>query len=266
MPRGISEFDTTFIQSRVDFDAQSYIQRVERASNGAMHPVAKLAINQFVVETKRFDLWSKINTCCILMGARTVTGALIPLKGTAPSGQGTLSTLYAINNQPGIYFNANTANYIITNRNVNADAQNDHHVAVIVGGMDNNAYIGGDNSTTAGSKFIGASAGSLTWRSTPSTSVSVTSGVTGTTPQFLGLSRSNSANFDVYRNGALANLVSTSGAQDANPFYVGANNNNSARTSPTAAQISFYSLGAALDLVSYAHICEDLYAMIAGIK
>lgn len=266
MPRGISEFDTAFIQDRVDSDAQSYIDRVERASNGAMHPVAKLAINQFVVEAKRFDLWDKIDTCCILMGARTVTGALIPLKGTAPTGQGTLSSLYAINNQPGIDFDANTSNYINTNRKVNADPANNHHVAVIVGGMDNNAYIGADNGSTAGSKFIGAAGDSLTWRSIPSTSTSVTSGVIETTPQFLGFSRSNSADFDVYRNGALANLTSPSGGQDSQNFYVGVNNNSNSRSSPTSAQISFYSLGAALDLVSYAHICEDLYAMIAGIK
>ena len=266
MPRGISEFDTAFIQGRVDLDALNYIREVERVSKGEMHPVAKLAINQFVIEAKRFDLWDSINTCCILMGARTVAGALIPLKGTDPIGGGTLSSLYAINNQPGIDFDGDTANYIDTGIKVNADASNDHHMALIVGGMDNNAYMGADNGSNPGSKFIGGVSGNLTWRSIPSLSTSITSGVTEQRPQFLGLSRSSSANVDIYRNGQFVNVASTSGGQDSQNIHVGVNNSSGIRGSATEAQISFYSLGASLDLVSYAHICEDLYAMIAGIK
>jgi len=68
-----------------DTDAQSYITAVETADGQALEVGVKDAINAFVVGCKSDGIWSAIKASCILAGARTLAGALVPLAGTAPT-------------------------------------------------------------------------------------------------------------------------------------------------------------------------------------
>jgi hypothetical protein len=73
------------LRRNFDTDAQAYITAVETADGAALEAGVKTAINNFVVGCKADGIWSAIKASCILAGARTLTGALIPLAGTAPT-------------------------------------------------------------------------------------------------------------------------------------------------------------------------------------
>ena len=68
-----------------DPDAQSYITAVEAADGQALEVGVRDAINAFVVGCKSDGIWAAIKAACIMAGARTLAGALVPLVGTAPT-------------------------------------------------------------------------------------------------------------------------------------------------------------------------------------
>ncbi len=68
-----------------DTDAQAYITAVEAADGQALETGVRDAINAFVVGCKADGIWTAIKASCILAGARTLSGALVPLVGTAPT-------------------------------------------------------------------------------------------------------------------------------------------------------------------------------------
>lgn len=68
-----------------DPDALRYIAAVQSADGQSLEAGVKTAIEAFVVGCKADGVWSSIKASCILMGARTLSGALVPLAGTAPT-------------------------------------------------------------------------------------------------------------------------------------------------------------------------------------
>jgi hypothetical protein len=68
-----------------DKDAADYINRVEIADGQRLEETTRKAFNSFVVGCKADNTWDAIKASCILAGARTLAGALIPLKGIAPT-------------------------------------------------------------------------------------------------------------------------------------------------------------------------------------
>ena len=68
-----------------DQDALTYLAAVEAADGQALESGVRLAVNAFVKGCKADGIWPAINASCILAGARTLTGALVPLAGAAPT-------------------------------------------------------------------------------------------------------------------------------------------------------------------------------------
>jgi len=66
-------------------EAVSYVAAVEAADGQELEFGVARAINDFVVGCKQDKIWDAIKACCILAGARTTNGALVPLVGTAPT-------------------------------------------------------------------------------------------------------------------------------------------------------------------------------------
>ena len=77
-----------------DTDAQAYITAVEAADGQSLEAAVKDAINAFVVGCKSDGIWSAITGACILAGARTLAGALVPLKGNTPTNEGFIGADY----------------------------------------------------------------------------------------------------------------------------------------------------------------------------
>lgn len=90
----------------IDIDADNYIKRVEAADQQGLELECKLAINNFVLGLKQDGLWNSIQHMCIISGARTLSGALIPLKGTAPTSTRFISSDY--NRRTGLKSNGNS--------------------------------------------------------------------------------------------------------------------------------------------------------------
>jgi hypothetical protein len=103
-----------------DADASAYILAVEAADEiaspgiGALEPATRSAINKFVVGCKADGIWTAIKASCILSGARTLAGALVPLAGTAPTNFNFVSGDY--NRKTGLGDASNTTKYLNSNR------------------------------------------------------------------------------------------------------------------------------------------------------
>jgi hypothetical protein len=225
-----------------DADAQAYLRAVETADNqGPLEQGVQQAVNQFVIGCKADGIWTAIKASCILAGARTLTGALIPLVGTAPTNFNFVSGDY--NRKTGLVGDGSTK-YLNSNRNNNADPQNNNHNAVYVSTAQTGAigqYMG-TGSIDAGRNNLGHNppvpesfARSRTINST---------NLAGTAIGFYGHARNNSANFILRGNSVNLTASETSAtAENASidVFRRGTGNYANAR-------IAFYSIGESLNL------------------
>jgi hypothetical protein len=134
-----------------DTDAQAYITAVETADGQPLEVGVKVAIDELVVGCKADGIWTAIKASCILAGARTLAGALVPLVGTAPTNFNFVSGDY--NRKTGLAGNG-SSKYLNSNRANNADPQNSKHMAVYASsvGAVNGTYIG--IATTNGSSHF----------------------------------------------------------------------------------------------------------------
>lgn len=110
-----------------DADAETYIAAVEVADGDRLEFGVRQAISQFVAGCKTDNIWSAIKASCILCGARTLSGALTPLVGSAPTNNNFVAGDYS--RTLGLLGNGSTK-YINTNRAGNADPQNSFHASV----------------------------------------------------------------------------------------------------------------------------------------
>ena len=74
-----------YTPSFFDEDAITYIDAVESADGESLELDVRVAINNFVSGCKTDGIWDAIKASCILAGARTLNGALVPLVGPAPT-------------------------------------------------------------------------------------------------------------------------------------------------------------------------------------
>jgi hypothetical protein len=113
------------LSSSLDADAQNYITAVEAADGQLLETATRLAINNFVKGCKSDGIWNAIKASCILAGARTLSGALVPLVGTAPTNFNFVSSDYS--RTTGLKGDGFTKS-ISTNRNNNTDPQDSRHL------------------------------------------------------------------------------------------------------------------------------------------
>jgi len=231
--------------SAYDADAQVYITAVETADGQALETAVKDAINAFVVGCKADGIWSAIKASCILAGARTLAGALVPLVGTAPTRFGAESG-WSYNRKTGLQGNG-INNYLGSNRNNNADPQNNKHVSVYANTSPSQGGTpiasGGWNSGGIGmtNLFVDVSGN----RMLPRLNGDGPGGIIAGLPQapcLIGASRSSSTGFTLRRNGTNT-LVSYASQVPYNGMITVFGSD-----SYTNARLSFYSIGESLDL------------------
>lgn len=226
-----------------DPDAQAYLQAVEVADNQALEQGVQQAVNQFVIGCKTDGIWSAIKASCILAGARTLNGCLVPLVGTAPTNNNFVSGDY--NRRTGLL--GASSKYLNSNRNNNADPQNDSHNAVFVSEVGNNAII----ATTAGltgSNYIDYILPTPTVRLSNRLTTTLTS-VTGTLlpNRLVGSSRNNSTGYTARVNGVNTAVTANSSVPENNNVLVYARNPGSIGSYATH-RFAFYSIGESLNL------------------
>jgi len=231
-----------------DPDAQSYIPAVEAADGQALEVGVKDAINDFVVGCKADGIWAAIKAACIMAGARTLAGALVPLVGTAPTNYNFVAGDY--NRETGLLGDGSTK-YLDSNRANNADPQNSAHRSVYAstgasaaGGQ----FYGSDGVTTVGGDNLYNNVGSLS-----GTNRGTGSGVAFTIPSqagtsgFKGVSRSLSTGFTARTGGSDTAVTATSSTPTSGNIAVFARTPSSPAFHSDA-RLAFYSIGEALDL------------------
>jgi hypothetical protein len=234
-----------------DADAIAYVNAVEAADGQLLEFGVGKAINDFVVGCKLDNTWNAIKASCILAGARTLTGALVPLVGTAPTNVGPfVSGDY--NRKTGLVGDGSTK-YLNSNRNNNVDPQNNFHVAAQV----TTAHSANSNSTYIGAGFGVAGSTNLGVAKLPpsdhlffrsrSTAVFPEPPVpgNGSTINFIGHSRSNATSIDIRYASATFNVALVSETPfDGNLLVFG----RTVGGSYINGRLAFYSIGESLDL------------------
>jgi hypothetical protein len=220
-----------------DSDARAYLAAVEAADTQALEPAVRLAVDAFVVGCKADGIWNAIKASCILAGARTLAGALVPLVGTAPTNFNFASGDY--NRKTGLVGDGSTK-YLDSNRDNNADPQDDNHNAVYLQSAGaTGIYIG---STTAGATNA---MGFLLSRNRSSSSSSAGGlGAAG----FNGVARSNSSGWTVRANSINTGVAIASLPVSASKVLIFARGTAAVPNALTNARLAFYSIGESLDL------------------
>jgi len=227
-----------------DPDAAVYIAAVEAADGEALETGVKVAIHSFVKGCKNDGIWDAIKACCILAGARTLAGALVPLVGTAPTNYNFVAGDY--DRGTGLVGDGSTK-YLDSNRNNNADPQNSVHQCCFISTAPTTGtariYMGAGVVNAGTTHLVRTTPGSFSSRNRNSAeNVSVSAPVTGVA----GHSRSSSTSYIVRANSTNYTESRTSETPFNGNVFVFATNPASFYSD---ARLAFYSIGEALDLV-----------------
>jgi hypothetical protein len=233
-----------------DPDAATYIAAVEAADEaaspgvGALETATKVAIHSFVKGCKADGIWPAIKASCILAGARTLSGALVPLTGTAPTNFNFVSGDY--DRKTGLVGNGSTK-YLNSNRANNADPQNSNHNACWVSASSVGALMA-SSSSNSGQNYMDTNTSTNT-RFASRSNVSTQSVSGSTAPGLYGHSRSDSANMS-YRcpQGSASFAQSSQSPESRNVFLYTRTNDGISFSQWSAARLAFYSIGESLDL------------------
>lgn len=225
-----------------DSDALAYIAAIEAADGQSLEEGVKSAINSFIRGCKADGIWTAIKASCILAGARTLSGALVPLVGSSPTNFNFVNEDY--NRETGLKGNGSTKR-INTNRNNTADPQNSKHICVYVTErhlVGNTFYLGGSNQSGNSNLYIVNNAGGLGLRVNSSTSYSSGGNLNN---NLIGVGRNNSNQINTRTNKSSQTVSNTSTTPTSHNQQVFCAANS---TSFSGGRISFYSIGESLDL------------------
>lgn len=231
--------------SGYDPDAQAYITAVETADGQALETGVRDAINAFVVGCKADGIWSAIKTSCILAGARTLNGAIVPLVGVAPTLVGSAGG-WTYDRKNGITGNK-TDNCIDSNRANNSDPQDSAHVTLYIGQLGEGLVFFHNNTPTTSRTTSYDTA--LNGRGIINGSATV-SGVGIPTGGFVGFNRSASDAWQSRVDGTTTARTTSSTATTSATLIFQARRNATTGDPENFRDdaVSFYSIGESLDL------------------
>jgi hypothetical protein len=232
----------TNVRQVADAEALAYIAAVQTADGQDLEDSVKFAYEDFIIGCKSDNLWGAIKSACILAGARTLSGSLIPLFGSAPTNNNFVSGDY--NRKTGLKGNGSTKR-IATNRNNTADPQDSKHISVYVTERHISTtgnYMGGVNQSGQSMLVVSNTAGGLGFRANSSTQYTGGGNVSGS---LLGVTRSNSTQIVTRSNKSSLTVSNASVTPASSSMQVFCASNVAAFT---AGRISFYSIGESIDL------------------
>lgn len=260
----------TKVREVADTDALAYIAAVQAADGQDLEDSVKFAYEDFILGCKSDGIWTAIKASCILAGARTLSGALVPLVGTAPTNSNFVSGDY--NRKSGLKGNG-TTKYLNSNRNNNADPQNNYHASI---------YRGEEITVTHAASFLGAGASGVAGRSTlqnnylsqfingyfvraRSSAGPLAAASSQNAAGFLAVSRASASTISYSAPGNQSGTLSvTSEAPHNGNIWIFAVNNSGSIFSPTDNRLSFYSVGESLDLAKFGTRVRTLMTSLAA--
>jgi hypothetical protein len=242
----------------MDPDAAAYITAVETADGQALEEKTKIAIDNFVLGCKADGIWNAIKASCILAGARTLNGALVPLVGTAPTNFNFVAGDY--NRKTGLVGDGSTKR-LDANSGSQLNYLNYSHGCY----GERLAGSGGMRYICQGKTYASLLDGSSGARARSATSAVSTLGVGTVSPAMFALSRSSSESFSYIAasvSGSITQAASVGSLSNAVIF-------SSTTTAPAdfaTSRLSFYFLGESLDLALLdARVTDLINAFAAAI-
>lgn len=255
----------------IDPDVINYVTAVEAADGAPLEQDVVTAYEAFILGCKIDGIWNSIKASCILAGARTLAGAMVPLVGPTPT-IGTLSGVpvfgpSAYNRKTGLggsTFN-NNGGGLITNRNHTEDPQNDKHISVYLTEATTGVPSSGNDISypilsSAGVPYIityiGINPNTQNYSANISSGTYTNTLVNHSNAGFLGITRgvksgaglettsTPSTKFAFRASGATANFSSNSSTPRSGVFSLKGYNLGNASN----ARASFYSIGESIDL------------------
>jgi hypothetical protein len=236
-----------------DPDAQSYITAVETADGQALETGVRDAINAFVVGCKADGIWTAIKASCIMAGARTLAGALVPLVGTAPTNFNFVSEDY--NRKTGLLGNE-ASKYLDSNYTLLTSLQNNRHASAYVTQPQMSSggtifYFGTGSTTDLASTqlgFVQSTPNDLITRCSNTASSQVSASLNGA--GLAGVARGSSTAYTVRGNGQTVTQTVSSAEVSERSLIVFARRFSNALgiQSHTNARLASYSIGESLDL------------------
>jgi hypothetical protein len=178
-----------------DEDAEAYLDAVQTADTESLETDVQNAYRELIIGLKYDGNWNAIKGAGILSGARTLTGALVPLRGATPINHNFVSGDYS--RKLGIT-GATAAKWLDIQRANNIDPQNSKHLATYVSEFGTlttfTPLMGSGTGQGAGNGLIG-----FPWNNTTewnayvnSTATGVVSSLTITPPCLMAVGRGNS--------------------------------------------------------------------------
>jgi hypothetical protein len=218
-------------------EVKTYIDAVEAADGELIEFGVANAVNEFVRGCKNDNIWEAIKASCILAGARTLQGALVPLVGVAPTNNNFVSADY--NRKTGLKGNGSTK-YLNSNRANNADPRRNVHRVVAGNFFSTSQVFMSNNAFSWMYKFInGAYYADI---NNGGGNAGVSRGAT--TSNFVGSNR-NGNTLSLRTSGGTTSVTSVSN------FYSGGNviiGQSGLGLSGLKDNMTFYSIGESLDL------------------
>jgi hypothetical protein len=248
------------VLASLDPDAKAYIAAVEAADGQALEPAIRLAYDRFVRGCKSDNIWNAIKASCILSGARSLSGALVPLRGAAPTNYNFVSGDYS---RTAGLLGDGTTKYLDSNRDNNADPQDSKHVSIYSSQISTGvipAYFGGAAESGSTQLLDTIATIRMSYRLN-----SVSAALVGLTPSigFIGLNRPDSSNSEI-RNAGITTTSSNSSASPTTFSLLFYRRTNLAGSNYNNGRFSFYSIGEAIDLAALDARVATLTAAISA--
>jgi hypothetical protein len=247
-----------------DPDAAVYVAAVEAADGQSLETATKVSIHSFVKGCKADGIWPAIKASCILAGARTLEGALVPLAGSAPTNISSLFGSGDYDRKSGLLGDGSTK-HLDSNRAGNADPQDNTHNSFYLSspptGSINQEILG--NSSSSGGNIIQTASNNTTYnvRNRSGTGAATSVSVTDSTG-FIGVSRSASNSFLFRAKGITSSPIAQT-SQTPLSITLKVFRGISLYTN---ARLAFYSIGESLNLTQLdARVTDLINAFAAAI-
>lgn len=250
------------INTATDPDAENYLIAVENQDGQLLEESVKWAIRSFIFGCKRDGIWSALGSCCILMGARTLAGALVPLQGSAPTNNNFINTDYS--RKTGLKGDGSTK-YLDANRLVTTDPNDSCHLSIYVTQTETRAYyplIGYGGFQINGSFSI--QTGSVTANLGFYQRQSGFDNRTGANSNagFKGLSRSGSTNTQRYNGLSFDTTTNATSPASINHSIFTSRNASGVIGGISDQRLSFYSIGPFINIALLDNRVSALYNAI----
>jgi hypothetical protein len=252
-----------------DRDAIAYIRAVEEADGAYLETDVKVAVNNLVSGLKADGLWESMASTCLLCGPRTLAGALVPLKGDAPTNlpvaNGFVEGDYTRGGAtPGL--KGDGTSYLDSGRAGDDDPLEDHHQACYAtetSAAVTHTKMGAVDSGTGGYELVRA-ADRAYFYSRSSSSFFTSTGI-GNQVGFYGYSRTGATLDSRAIDTDYTATKAAVGSAGINIFVFGYNNGGVV-AELSKGRMAFYSIGTSLDLAKLdSHVTAYVTAIGAAV-